>query len=134
MTFRKRTPRSGNMRRFTYLPAILLMLANPAGLRGFGPLTHLCVAAQNWKLVRIQVQQLGRPANEQMIRESLFAGALADDLGYYYASDSQLVLLTNVFHYVRTGEFVDFLLGRARRSADPQLYAFALGVMSHYAA
>lgn len=122
------------MRRFAYLLAVVVMLINPTKLPGFGPLTHLCVAAQNWQQVQEQARQLGGTPNEQMLREALFAGALADDLGYYYTSDSQLVFLTNLLHYVRTGEFVEFLIGRARQSRDPLLYAFSLGVMSHYAA
>jgi hypothetical protein len=58
------------------------------------------------------------------------AGALSDDLGYYFTWDDGLNTLTDFTHYVRTGEWVEYLLQSAQH--DPLRYAFALGVLSHY--
>jgi hypothetical protein len=60
------------------------------------------------------------------------AGALSDDLGYYFTWDDGLKTLTDFTHYVRTGEWVEYLLQSAQ--PDPLRYAFALGVLSHYSA
>ncbi len=56
-----------------------------------------------------------------------YGGALIQDLGYYPFGSH---LFTNLTHYVRTGDFVESLLGGA---TDLNEYAFALGALAHYA-
>lgn len=67
---------------------------------------------------------------EQLKRAHSFAygGAVIQDVGYYPLGNQ---LFTNLLHYVRSGDFVTFLI---RDSRDLNEYAFALGALSHYAA
>jgi hypothetical protein len=100
----------------------------------YGPFNHLCVVDRNWSAIYAQIEAVG-PLDETRAVDAVFAGAIADDLGYY-PLNSSLKDLTNQTHYIRTGEWVDFLLRYARSqhsSNHPLDYAFALGVLSHYA-
>jgi hypothetical protein len=57
-----------------------------------------------------------------------YGGAVIQDVGYYPLGNQ---LFTNFLHYVRTGDFVAWMIRDAR---DINEYAFALGALSHYAA
>lgn len=82
-----------------------------------------------WPLVR----QVGT-INEHEARQAALAGAMADDLGYYFTGNEDLKLLTNAMHYARSGEWVAVELQDAASDKDPLMFAFALGQLSHYAA
>ena len=113
--------------------AALITSASPAW--GYGPFNHLCVVDRNWDAIYKQVQAVGS-LNELEAMDAVFAGAIADDLGYYFLLNPDLKHLTNQTHYIRTGEVVDFLLRSARspnNSNSALDYAFSLGVLSHYA-
>lgn len=117
------------------LQLLLATLVLAASAWAYGPFNHLCVVDRNWGSIYNQIQAVG-PLSEDKAVDAVFAGAIADDLGYYpLVRTPALKELTNQMHYVRTGEWVDFLLRRARASgsANPVDYAFALGVLSHYA-
>ena len=60
-------------------------------------------------------------------RAYAYGGSLIQDLGYYPFGSH---LLTNLTHYVRTGDFVECLI---RNASDVNEYAFALGALAHYA-
>jgi len=113
---------------------IVVLVGLAASAWAYGPFNHLCVVDRNWDEIYKQIQAVG-PLAESNAVDAVFAGAIADDLGYY-PLNSSLKDLTNQVHYIRTGEWVDFLLRRARdgHSSNPAVdYAFALGIMSHYA-
>jgi hypothetical protein len=59
-------------------------------------------------------------------RAYAYGGSLIQDLGYYPFGSH---LLTNLTHYVRSGDFVECLI---RTAATPNEYAFALGALAHY--
>jgi Zinc dependent phospholipase C len=65
---------------------------------------------------------------EQLKRAHSFAygGSVIQDLGYYPLGNQ---LFTNFLHYVRTGDFVAWMIRDARNVNE---YAFALGALSHY--
>ena len=67
---------------------------------------------------------------EQLKRAHSFAygGSVIQDLGYYPLGNK---FFTDLLHYVRTGDFIAFLIRDAR---DVNELAFALGALSHYAA
>ena len=67
---------------------------------------------------------------DQLKRAHSFAygGSVIQDLGYYPLGNK---LFTDLLHYVRTGDFIQFLIRDAR---DLNEFAFALGALSHYAA
>jgi hypothetical protein len=113
--------------------AALITSASPAW--GYGPFNHLCVVDRNWDAIYKQIGAVGS-LNELEAMDAVFAGAITDDLGYYPFLNPDLKHLTNQTHYIRTGEFVDFLLRSARSPNNSNAaldYAFALGVLSHYA-
>ena len=56
-----------------------------------------------------------------------YGGSVIQDLGYYPFGSK---FFTNLLHYVKTGEFVERLLGDA---SDVNEYAFAIGALCHYA-
>jgi hypothetical protein len=113
--------------------AALITLASPAW--GYGPFNHLCAVDRNWDAVYKQIRGVGQ-LNEVDAMDAVFAGAIADDLGYYPFLNPDLKHLTNQTHYIRTGEWADFLLRSARSPNNSWAavdYAFALGVLSQYA-
>jgi hypothetical protein len=57
-----------------------------------------------------------------------YGGSVIQDLGYYPFGNHEF---TNLLHYVRTGDFVAWML---RDAKDINEYAFALGALSHYVA
>lgn len=67
---------------------------------------------------------------EQLKKAHSFAygGSVIQDVGYYPLGNK---FYTNLLHYVRSGDFIVFLLRDARNVNE---YAFALGALSHYAA
>ena len=111
-----------------------LLLATCSPVQAYGPLNHLCVVDQNWKAIWTVVQRVGSPISEKEARELTFAGALAEDLGYYLTADKTLVLLTDSMHYVGTGDWVKMQLQDAIAQHDAGLFSFALGELWHYAA
>lgn len=70
-------------------------------------------------------------ASEAQVKKAhsfAYGGSMIQDLGYYPLGNRTF---TNLLHYVRSGDFVLFLLRDAR---DINEYAFALGALGHYAA
>ena len=57
-----------------------------------------------------------------------YGGSVIQDLGYYPFGSHEF---TNLLHYVRTGDFVAWMI---RDAKDANELAFALGALSHYAA
>ena len=68
-------------------------------------------------------------ATEEQLREAhayAYGGSAVQDMGYYPFGKK---FFSNLTHYVRSGDFVAWLLSNAR-SLDE--YAFAVGALSHY--
>jgi Zinc dependent phospholipase C len=68
-------------------------------------------------------------ATEEQLREAhayAYGGSAMQDMGYYPFGKQ---FFSNLTHYVRSGDFVAWLLSNAR-SLDE--YAFAIGAMAHY--
>jgi len=68
-------------------------------------------------------------ATEEQLREAhayAYGGSAVQDMGYYPFGKQ---FFSNLTHYVRSGDFVAWLLSNAR-SLDE--YAFAVGALSHY--
>jgi Zinc dependent phospholipase C len=70
-------------------------------------------------------------ATDEQLREAhayAYGGSVVQDMGYYPFGKQ---FFSNLTHYVRSGDFVVWLLSNAR-SLDE--YAFAIGALSHYVA
>jgi len=68
-------------------------------------------------------------ATEAQLREAhayAYGGCAVQDMGYYPFGKK---LFSNLTHYVRTGDFISWLLANAHTIDE---YAFAIGALSHY--
>jgi Zinc dependent phospholipase C len=68
------------------------------------------------------------PEQIQEARGYAYGGCVVQDLGYYPFGSH---FFSDLLHYVRTGDFIDAMIGDAQ---DLDEYAFALGALGHYAA
>lgn len=119
----------------SFLMLIFASLCGASATKAYGPLNHLCVAAEAWPQTWSLIQKVDPRMNEASARADFFAGAMADDLGYYPVPGAdQLKFLTDLMHYTRTGELVSTQLRDAAEVSDGTAFAFALGELSHYAA
>ncbi|HEY3458748.1 MAG TPA: zinc dependent phospholipase C family protein [Bryobacteraceae bacterium] len=100
------------------------------GCHAYSVLSHeaLVDALWNTKLKPALLSRYPGATPEQLKKAHGYAygGAIIQDLGYYPHGSKQFSDLT---HYVRTGDFIVFLI-RESRSLDD--LAFALGALSHY--
>lgn len=114
------------------LLAPLLVLALGAPLSGYSVLSHEAIVDAAWRPV-IRPLLLARypAASDAQLREAhayAYGGCVIQDMGYYPFGNH---FFSDLTHYVRTGDFVQNLLGQ---SGNMYEYAFALGALAHYAA
>jgi Zinc dependent phospholipase C len=121
------------MRDFTraFCSALLLFLAlvcRPAG--AYSILTHEQLIDLTWQssiapLLRSRYPGI-TPEELEKARSYAYAGCVIQDIGYYPFGD---VFLSDLTHYVRSGDFVVHLFRDARNANQ---LAFAIGALSHY--
>jgi len=114
------------------MPALLAVFCSAQLSWSYSLLTHEQIVDIAWQ-DDIQPVLLARfpAATPRQLRNAhayAYGGCLIQDIGYYPFSDE---LLTDLSHYVRSGDFVANLI---RESADLNQYAFALGALAHYTA
>ena len=113
---------------------ILVVLASLAiePLAAVSVLSHEQVVDVTWQSDIVPELQSRYPdaTPDQLKRAHSFAygGSVIQDLGYYPLGNK---FFTDLLHYVRTGDFIQFLIRDAR---DVNEFAFALGALSHYSA
>jgi hypothetical protein len=98
----------------------------------YSVLTHEQVVDLLWK-DQIQPLLLRRfphatPEDLRKAHAYAYGGCVVQDMGYYPFGNK---FFSDLVHYVRSGDFVEHLL---KDSSDLNGYAFALGVLTHYAA
>lgn len=107
----------------------VVALAHPA--LAYSVLTHESVVDSAWTdaVVPLLRARFPRETTERLMRARAYAygGAVIQDLGYFPFGSRRF---TNLIHYVRSGDFVQALIGDAK---DVDEYAFALGALAHYA-
>src|SRR5256886_1624174 len=117
-----------------YLRAItlLIFLISCSSLGNtYSVLTHEEIVDLLWKQ-KIQPLLLKRfpDATEEDLRKAhayAYGGCVLQDMGYYPFGNKYF---SDLVHYVRSGDFVENLIGEA---SDIDEYAFALGALAHYA-
>jgi hypothetical protein len=117
-------------------PTLFLALLPTAGTcSAYSVLTHEAIIDSVWES-HIQPLLLRRfpEANAEDLREAhayVYGGSLIQDMGYAqgYAPLSSR-LLSDLTHYVRSGDFVQSLIDESQTLNE---YAFALGSLAHYA-
>ena len=111
---------------FFALVAVLTQLSG-----AYSVLTHEQIVDLVW-LDRIQpmVKEKYPGLTDEQLKEAhgyAYGGSLMQDMGYYPFGNK---FLSDLTHYVRTGDFVICLLQEANTADE---YAFALGALAHYA-
>src|SRR5579864_5491914 len=108
---------------------LLWTLAPPHAL-GYGVLSHeeLINVAWDDTILAALTKRFPAATEDELKRAHAYAygGSVIQDLGYYPFGNHEF---TNLLHYVRTGDFVAWMLRDARNVDE---YAFALGALSHY--
>jgi hypothetical protein len=112
--------------------ALLLALSLTQTSFGYSVLTHEAIIDSAWEdsIKPLLLRRFPGTTAEQL-REAhayTYGGAIIQDMGYYPFGSK---LFTDLTHYVRSGDFIEALLGEAQ---DVNEYAFALGALAHYAA
>ena len=128
----------GNMGRFSSRTRFIVvclaaaLLALPAPVHGYAVLSHEAIIDAAWEthIKPLLLKKFPQASEEDLSRAQGYAygGAIIQDMGYYpYGSP----FFSDLTHYIRSGDFIQALLGEAK---DLNAYAFALGALSHYAA
>lgn len=112
------------------LTLILLLLLPSPPARAYSVLSHEQVVDLAWKSHIVPLLRRRWPdLPPEQIKEAhayAYGGAIIQDIGYYPFGSH---LLSDMLHYVRSGDFVDNLI---RDAETPDEYAFALGALAHY--
>lgn len=112
------------------LALCLLMAGRP--LTAYSVVSHEEVIDLAWKpdILPALLKRFPNSTPAELKRAHSFAygGSVIQDVGYYPLGNKKF---TDILHYVRTGDFVAWMLRDARNVEE---YAFALGALSHYAA
>jgi len=119
-------------RTFLWTPALLLVvLMCNSGVFAYSVLTHEEIVDLLWAdQIRPLLLKRFPELTDDQIREAhayAYGGSVIQDLGYYPFGSREF---SDLVHYVRSGDFVRELI---LESQDVNEYAFALGVLSHYA-
>jgi len=116
--------------KFSLLLAITVSATKP--LAAVSVLSHEAMVDVAWEsdIVPLLLSRFPDTSPAQLKRAHSFAygGSVIQDVGYYPLGNK---FFTDLLHYVRTGDFIAFLI---RDAHDVNEYAFALGALSHYAA
>src|SRR5947207_8606462 len=111
--------------------ALALTFAAPGRMSAYSALAHEAIIDAAWDgSIVPALRARFHPTGDELKRARAFAygGSLIQDIGYYPFSSR---FFGNLTHYVRSGDFVEALIGEA---GDVTEYAFALGALAHYAA
>jgi hypothetical protein len=117
---------------FSRIVALLLcaVIFFPQNTRAYSVFTHEELVDLAWSdSIRPLLVAKFPGATEEQLREAhayAYGGSAVQDMGYYPFGKE---FFSNLTHYVRSGDFVAWLLSHAR-SLDE--YAFAVGALSHY--
>jgi hypothetical protein len=110
--------------------ALFALLAAPAPVRAYSVLAHEANIDALWDTaIRPLLARRFPRATAAQLREArayAYGGSVIQDLGYYPFGSH---FFSNLFHYVRSGDFVDVMLRDVR---DVDELAFALGALGHY--
>jgi len=110
----------------------LLVLGSPSRGDAYAVLSHEAIIDSLWdtniKPVLLKRFPAATPDELKVAHGYAYGGAIIQDMGYYPHGNK---LVSDLTHYVRSGDFVVALL---RDAKDLNGYAFALGALAHYTA
>jgi len=137
MAERKRTILTPSFFRITRIVlaiacAVLLLFGGVPRCEAYAVLSHEAIIDAAWdtniKPLLRQRFPNATPDELKIAHGYAYGGAIIQDMGYYPHGSK---LVSDLTHYVRSGDFVIALL---RDAQDLNGYAFALGALAHYAA
>jgi hypothetical protein len=109
---------------------VVLVTATPRDAAAYSVLAHEAMIDASWNAVIVPAlkQRFPQASADDLraARAYAYGGSLIQDLGYYPFGSH---FFSNLVHYVRSGDFVEALIGDA---SDVNGYAFALGALAHY--
>lgn len=112
--------------------ALALLFAGALPVSAYAVLSHEAIIDSAWdisiKPVLLKRFPHASPDELKVAHGYAYGGAIIQDMGYYPHGSK---LVSDLTHYVRSGDFVLALL---RDAQDLNGYAFALGALAHYAA
>jgi hypothetical protein len=118
----------GSLFRVCALVLCLILVCQPAG--AYSLLTHEQLIDLTWQSSIVPLLRGRYPkitdAQLEEARSYAYAGCVIQDVGYYPFGQP---LLSDLTHYVRTGDFIVHLF---RDAKDANQLAFAVGALSHY--
>jgi hypothetical protein len=117
-------------------PFLVFLLAAalvwPEDAQAYAVLSHEAIIDAAWEshIKPVLVEKYPEATEEDLSRAQAYAygGSIIQDMGYYPFGSP---FFSDLTHYVRSGDFIQALLGD---SQDVYEYAFALGALAHYAA
>lgn len=111
---------------------MLLLICQAPPSDGYAVLTHEAVIDSSWDgVIRPLLLMRFPDATQDDLKNAhayAYGGSIIQDLGYYPFGSK---FFSDLVHYVRNADFVAALI---RDSHDLNEYAFALGVLAHFAA
>ena len=114
------------------LAVVIALILFPAPSSAYSVLTHEAIIDSAWEgnLRPLLLKRFPDATHEQLKEAHAYAygGAIIQDMGYYPHGNK---LVSDLTHYVRSGDFVQALL---RDAGTLDEYAFALGALAHYVA
>src|SRR5271154_1137315 len=137
MAERKRTILTPSFFRITRIVlaiacAVLLLFGGVPRCEAYAVLSHEAIIDAAWdtNITPVLLKRFpnATPDELKVAHGYAYGGAIIQDMGYYPHGNK---LVSDLTHYVRSGDFVLALL---RDAQDLNGYAFALGALAHYAA
>ena len=117
---------------FFLLLFLILGVTVPITTKGFGILTHEAIIDASWdKLIVPLLKKKFPGSTPEQLKEAhayVYGGSIIPDIGYHPLGS---ILFTHLFHYVRTGDFIEALISESDSLNE---YAFAIGALCHYIA
>lgn len=111
---------------------VLLLLLVGVKVSAYSVLTHQAIVDTVWdRSIKPLILDRYPKTSAEELREAhahAYGGAIIQDMGYYPFGSH---LFSDLVHYVRGGDFVEYLLTEA---SDVNEFAFALGALAHYSA
>lgn len=108
---------------------IVLLAFSPVGA-AYSVLTHEEIVDLVWKQQMVPLLKARYPqtTDEELVKAHAYAygGSVIQDIGYYPFGNE---FFSDLTHYVRSGDFVAYLI---RDAQDVNELAFALGALAHY--
>jgi hypothetical protein len=109
---------------------LVVSIVQPSVADGYSLLAHEALIDGVWstEIEPILRQRFRGVSEDDLIaaRAYAYGGSTVQDIGYYPFGNR---FVSNLMHYVRSGDFIQILLRDAR---DVNEYAFALGALAHY--